>query len=719
MPTRKANEAQFHFICGDLDERTFEVADFSGIDIISTPYRFDITLLSVKPEITPEEIIGKPTTLYIYRDDEYVPYSGIVSEFQLIDKNTDFITYNARLVPKLWLLSINQQTRIFQNLDVTAIIKQVLEDAGITSYELSAKTYPKQEFVVQYQESDLNFISRLMENAGIWYFFKEPPLLKEEVGAGASVEKLVITDKPSLFADIDGESEILFRSASGLNQRIEEELKEAVNMLRFAKHIIPKEVLLKNYNYRKPEVEISGKKPIKEGFEGTVYQYGGDFKEPGDAQDAATVAANRIQSHHAAVNGSSNCRGFRAGFRFTLSDHFRADLNTTYVFTRVNHTGGHLAGGSGVVTYENQFRAINAAAAENYAPEKKTVVPKVNGVLTAMIEANGGEYAQLDETGRYKVRMPYDLTNEKNNCRGSKYIRLAQPYSGPQYGIHFPNHEGTEMVLACIDGDPNKPVGIGTVPHANTISPVVDQNKFQNLIRTAGGNELLMHDEDGKQRIQLTTNNKHVLNMDDEKQVITLSSTDKNALVIDDPNSKVTMNSGKHGIEMCYADGDEYIVLTTANGHVIKLDDTNEKLTVQTKGGHIFEMDDSGNTIVVSDKSSKNTVTLDGGGGLILDSKGKIEIRASQDLSIEAANITIKGNGKIEATAAMDMKLKGMNLEAKGDMNVKTEAGMNMEIKGGIGAKLEGGVQANLKGVMTTVEGSGMTTVKGAVVMIN
>ncbi len=711
MASRKANEAQFHLICGDLDERTFEVADFSGVELISTPYRFDITLLSVKAEVQPEEIIGKPTTLYIFRNGEYVPFSGLVNEFQLIDKNVDFITYSARLVPKLWLCSINQQTKIFQNMDVVAIIKQVLEGAGITNYEVSTKNYPKQEYVVQYQESDLNFISRLMENAGIWYFFKEMSLLPEEVGAGATVEKMVITDKPSLFSDIDGESTILFRSTSGLNARIEQEQKESVSQLRFEKHVIPKEVFLKNYNYRKPEVELSGKQAVKDGLEGTVYHYGGDFKEPNDAQEAAKVLANRIQSHQANISGSSNCRGFRAGHRFMLSEHFRDDLNSTYVFTQVNHTGGHLAGSSGVVTYENQFRSIPAKAAENFAPEKKTVIPKINGVLTAMIEANGGEYASLDETGRYKVRLPFDLTDEKNNCKGSKYVRLAQPYSGAQYGFHFPNHEGSEMVLACIDGDPNKPVGIGTVPHANTISPVVDKNKFQNIIRTAGGNELLMHDEDGKQRIQLTTNGKHVVTMDDEKQAISITSTDKNAMVIDDPNKKVVINSGKHTVSMVYEDGKEGIVITTAAGHSITIDDANECLTIQTKGGHIFNMDDSGNKIVVKDKSSKNTITLDGGGGLILDSKGKIDIKASQDLTISAANIKIDAKAKIEATATMDMKLKGMNVEVKGDMGMKVEAGMNMELKGGI--------QTKVSGTMLDLSGSAMTKVQGGVVMIN
>ena len=85
MPRRKANESQFHFICGDLDERIFEVADFTGVENISTPYRFDITLISVKPDVSPEDIIGKPTTLYIYRNGEYVPFSGIVNDFQLVD----------------------------------------------------------------------------------------------------------------------------------------------------------------------------------------------------------------------------------------------------------------------------------------------------------------------------------------------------------------------------------------------------------------------------------------------------------------------------------------------------------------------------------------------------------------------------------------------------------------------------------------------------------
>lgn len=711
MASRKANEAHFYFICADLKEKTFEVADFTGMENLSTPYEFTITLISHESDVDPDMVVGKPATLFIHRSGEYVPFSGIVNEFQLVDYNTDYYTYSATLVPQFWLTSMNKQTKIFQNMDVVAIIKEVLDGSGINNYEVDAKTYTQQEFVVQYQESDLQFITRLMEHVGLWYFFVEPALLPEEVGAGASQEKLVITDKPSRFTDINGEATIIYRSVSGLHERIEVENKESISQLRFEKRVIPSDVFVKNYNYRKPEVELTGKQMIKEGLAGTVYEFGGDFKEPNDAQLVAKVLANRIVAQQSRVRGVTNCRGFRVGHRFVLSEYFREDYNSTYVITQVSHTGGHLAGGNGEVTYENSFQLITSQKAENYAPVKKTPIPKVNGVLTAMIEANGGDYAHIDETGRYKVKMPYDLSGSKNDCKNSKYIRLAQPYSGPQYGMHFPSHEGVEMVLACIDGDPNRPVGIGTVPHANTISPVVDQNKFQNIIRTAGGNELLMHDEDGKQKIRLITNAKHTLLMDDETRAVSLTSTDKNALVLDDQNTKVTLNSGKHTISMSYEDGNECIVVATAAGHIVKLDDANERITIQSKGGHYFDMDDSSNKIVIADKSKKSKVTFDGAGGLLLESQGKIEIKAQQDLTISAANIKINAQAKMDVKAGADLNLAGMNVAVKADMNTKVDAGMTLALKGG--------VKSSLEGTMVEVKGSGITSIAGTLVKIN
>ena len=722
----KANEAQFFFYCGDLEKSTFEVAEFSGIERISSLYQFDVTLMS-RNFIRPEEVIGLPATLFIQGSGEYVPYSGVVKDFQFIDNNVDYCTYSARLVPRLWMTSLNVQSRIFQKVTINDILTSVLDSANVTNYEINLNgTYPEQEYVVQYQESDLNFISRLMEAAGIWYFFQENPLLPNEIGPGVSNEKLIVSDDPANFTDLPSNPEVLFRRFSGMNERYDDDYKESIHQFQVEQHIIPKDVFVKNYNYRSPEVDLTGRQNVSDGLKGTVYEYGGNFKRPAEAQAAAEVLSKRIQSQHVTINGSGNCRGFRAGFRFTLQESYFDELNTAHLITQVQHAGGHLAGHE-VATYQNNFRCIPGDQATSYCPEKRAFIPKVNGVLTALIEANGSEYAHVDEFGRYKVRLPFDLSDARNDCSGSKYVRLAQPYSGSQYGFHFPSHEGAEMVLACVDGDPNKPVGIGTVPNANTVSPVISDNKQTNVIRTAGGNEFIMDDTDGKQKVRLLTNNSHCIEMDDENKRLYLQTTDQNKLLLDDQNECASWNAKGHVITMSYKSGEEGVVISTADGHVVKIDDKGKRITIQSKGGHKVDMDDQGKKITLTDGQGKNTVTLDGSKGLILDTQGKLSINAQQDIEISGANIKMSSAmGKIDVKATTDLTMSGINLTQKATANCKIE-GLQFEAKGTAGVKIQGAMtevkgDATLKvsgGAMAEVSGGGMTTIKGGVVMIN
>jgi hypothetical protein len=240
---------------------------------------------------------------------------------------------------------------------------------------------------------------------------------------------------------------------------------------------------------------------------------------------------------------------------------------------------------------------------------------------------------------------------------------------------------------------------------------VVSANKAQNIIRTAGNNELLLDDTDKKQKVKLTTSAKHTLEMDDDLKRISLKSTKENELLLDDKNESVKWNGSGHSITMTYKSGSEGVVITTKEGNTVTLDDKNKKIIVQTKAGHTLEMDDNGKTMVLADCAKKNKVTLDGNGGLILDSKGKIEITAQQDIEIKGMNIKITAQNGMDAKATADMKLKGMNLEAKGDMNTKIEAGVNLELKGG--------AQAKLGAAMVDVNGSAMSKIQGGVVMIN
>jgi type VI secretion system secreted protein VgrG len=724
-----ANKAQYHFFCGDIEKKTFEVAEFTGFEHISAPYNFEITLVSQVADISPDTLIGKPASLYILRKGKYLPYSGVVTEFQLIDKSVDYCIYRAELVPRIWMASLNHQTRIFQKITIKDIIKKVLDDANVKNYKINFQNNPEHEYVVQYQESDLNFISRLMEENGIWYFFKEDSKGVDDVEKAkkglVSEEVLHIVDAATDFQDIGSDNNVVFRSASGMYERDNDETYESITQVQYEKIITPKEVFVKNYNYRSPEDDLVGRKPITNGLKGTVYEYGGMFKSSPEADTAANVLSKRIESRQINLQGSGDCRAFKVGYRFTLKDHFRADICVPYVITSVNHSGGNFAGRE-TLTYSNRFGAIPMDIANRFAPEKTAIVSKVNGVMSAQIEANNADYATIDDKGRYKVRLPFDLVGKKNDCTGSKYVRLAQPYSGAQYGIHFPSHQGTEMVLACIDGDPNKPIGIGTVPNANTISPVVESNKQQNVIRTAGGNEMLMDDTDGKQIVQLRTNGQHVMRMDDEKQRITVQSTDKNIITIDDTNSVIQIVSNKHMISLSYAD-DTGILITTEGKHTVALDDKNKKITVQTGGGHQILMDDNGKKIVLADGQGKNTVTLDGNKGIIMDTKGKLSISATQDIDIKGANIKMSAStGKIDIKATQDLSLAGLNINEKANVAVKIE-GVQLEAKGSATVKVQGAMtevkgDATIKvsgGAMAEVSGGGMTTVKGGVVMIN
>ena len=716
-PKKKANEANFFFFCSGLPSETFEVTNFSGIDAINTPYHIDIVLISKNKngDIAADKVVNKQATLLVFRDGEYFPYSGIVSEFKFIDKNVDRATYSFKLVHKLWLLTLNYQSRIFQKKKAPEIIKQVLDDAKLSDYytmKLDNGKYPELEYVVQYQESDLNFITRLMEANGIWYFFNENPMLPEELSGEAGRESLMITDAVAQFATVGTTSDIIYRSAQGMTEQIDAVEKESIHGIHYNRQVTPQEVLLKDYNYRTPEVDLTGKKTLKSGESGAVYEYGGHFKNVNDAAKAAENASNRLATQQIWVEGESNCRGLRAGKRFTLKEHVRSDLNTTYVVTRVAHSGAHAMSGDGVdrFTYTNTFSGLPADRADMFRPPLTAIIPQIPGVITAKIEANGSEYADLDDMGRYKVRFPFDLSKTKNH-EGSRYIRLAQPYSGQNYGIHFPSHEGTEMILACVNGNPDRPLGIGTVPNANTLSPVVSANKQQSVIKTAGGNEMVLDDTDKKQKVRLNSSAKHTLEMDDENRKISLKSTDESELLFDDKNELVKWTTHGHTITMTYKSGSGSIVISTTGGHTVSLDDANKKVSVHTTAGHSLEMDDSGKTIVMTDCAGKNKVTLDGNGGIILDSQGKIEIKAQQDLEIKAMNIKMTAQNGFDAKATADMKLKGMNLEANGDVGVKISGGVNLELKGG--------AQAKLSGTMLDMGGSAMAKLHGGVVMIN
>lgn len=718
----KANETRFRFFCGDLDKNLFRVAGFTGKEQISNPYRFEISLCSNDDQISPDDVLGACATLFIMDNKSCIPYSGVVSEFQVVDKCTDYCLYSAVLVPRLWKAGLNIQSRIFQKVTIADIVKTILDENSIGDYQIKIGNAPQQEFVVQYAESDLNFISRLMESAGVWYMFSEGALSAEEIENGVSKEKLIITDDPEEFCSIDG-ADVVYKPVSGLDKSSGYEQVESVFSLSCRKKVIPGSVVVRNYNYRNPEVELSGKKAIQDGCGATVYQYGGSCKKGDEMQSAAEVLYKQIVSQQIVMNGTGNKRGFRAGMRFNLKEHFRNDFNVSCLLTGVDHSGGHLNSDQGRV-YRNEFTCIPGERAACFAPGKSAFVPKVHGIFTGMVESDDQEYACLDELGRYKIRLPFDASGKKNDCAGSKYIRLAQPSSGAQYGIHFPSKQGTEMVLACVDGDPSKPLGLGTIPNANTISPVVSTNKQQNIIRTAGGNELLMDDTSGKQRVRLITPRSFCLEMDDEKGLLVLRTSDKKHIVIDEKNSGISLTCGENTLSISSKDNENCIVISTGGGHVIRTDDKGKRVTLKSGKGLVIDLDDENDKVVLKDKQS--ALSLDKT-GIVLNTGGKLQLNADGEIEISGANLYLESSsGEIGIKAAQALKADALNIEQKATAGYKIDAlqvetkaktavkieGMSTEIKGNVNLKASAGASAE-------ISAGGMTTVKGGIVMIN
>jgi type VI secretion system secreted protein VgrG len=722
MRATKANNAQFVFMCSSLPVDTFNVVDFTGEDKISGCYDFKITLRSQDPNISSTDILNKPASIFIYRDGQFFPYSGIVSSFNYVETTTDFSTYETHIVPRLWISTLTHQSRVFQRLSVIQVVQKVLDDSGLSNYyrfDLQ-NNYPQREYIVQYKESDFNFISRLLEDIGIWYFFKEDPVSADRLD-NVSSERLVVSDKPDSFVSISGITALPFRTKSGMIQSSVQNEHECCSNLTFERKVITADVAVKNYNYRNPDVNLHVRKNVDDGLVGLDYQYGGKFKDTDNARKAALLLSRRHTLEFVDVNLSSDCRRFRAGTRFAVCDHKRTECNDTFLILSVVLSGAHtsIAGSHDNATFQNQCRLLPSAKIVSFAPQKEHKQTPLYGITTAPIEANGSDYASLDDAGRYKVRMPFDLSDTAN-YDGTKYIRLAQPYSGANYGIHFPSHEGAEMILACIDGDIDKPLGIGTVPNADTKSPVVSANKEQSVIRTAGDNEMVFDDTIDKQKVHIRTAAKNKMVFDDENRFILVQTTDGHKLHLDDKNECTSLTSKNHNMIMSCKDGNEHITITSAMGHSITIDDANNVMTLQTAAGHIIQMDDAAKTIVMKDCDGKNNVTLDGNKGIALESQGKIAITAKQDVEIRGANVKVASSqGTINLKSTTDTTVDALNVSVKGKVGYKVEAS-TVDLTAKTTMKALGNLSAEFSSsAMAKLSGGAMTAISGGLVKIN
>ncbi len=496
-------ERKYSFVSTGLDGDTFAVVEFSGVEGLSQCYRFEILLVTDNAEIDLGSVLQNPARFSIHRDErDDVDFHGILSNFEQLHEVDEHIFYRATLVPKLWWLSLTHHNQVFLDKTVIEMVEEVLKDGGLTTLDFEFRLQGETQkigYVCQYGETHLNFISRWLEREGIYYYFEQTE----------SGEKIIITDTAISHTDSAHGGSLRYAPPSGLGDA---HRREIIQSLICRYNTLPRTIRLKDYNYREPSLEMAGSAMVDERGRGEVYYYGEHFRTPEEGNLLAGIRAQELLCRKEEFIGDSTVPYVQTGYTFTLQDHYRESFNIKYLTAQMTHEGsqtGYLISGimKGLsdreerVYYQNHFTAIPASV--QFRPQRTAEKPKISGTIHGKIDAAGsGQYAELDDEGRYKVILPFDRSGRKGG-KASTWLRMLQPYAGSNHGMHFPLHKGTEVLLSFIDGDPDRPIIAGAVPNPETPSPVTAADQTMSKITTSGGNKIHIEDKEGSQRILL------------------------------------------------------------------------------------------------------------------------------------------------------------------------------------------------------------------------
>lgn len=483
------------FECDAFDPADVQVHEVSGVEECSQLFHFHLVLVARDRAAVDVDamVTGACALVFTRRDEEVRRLHGMIASVQdvALTEARDYTAWRVHFVPRAFRTTLSETIDIFLEMNVQELIEKKLKGVGLrpgddVEFRLSKK-YPKREFVVQYQETDHNFIARQAEHYGITYFFEH----------GAR-DKIVFTDTNEVLKPIAGGG-----TAPWQAQNVNEMGGLRVYALESETRALPGKYVVRDYNYRTPGQDLKASATVLEGAAGEVVEYGTHFKTPEEGQRFAKVRAEELLATRWTFTGKSNVPTLAAGETFTIEEHPRGDV--ALLLTRVDHFARQAVLGMPLEMaqpYENNFTAIPKEV--TFRPQRRAPKPIVPGVVTGIVDtATKSNYADVDDEGRYRVKFMYD-TAQRGEAQASRPVRMAQPHSGPGYGMHFPLRGGIEVLLTCVNGDPDRPVIMGTVPNPATASPVAKGNAARNIIRTGGGNEMNFDDTEGSHRLKIS-----------------------------------------------------------------------------------------------------------------------------------------------------------------------------------------------------------------------
>src|SRR6266478_3074278 len=519
---------------------------FSGHEGMSQLFHFSADFLSENHSISFKDIVGKQVTLQIHHQgDDQRHWNGFVSRFACVGGDNRFSYYRAEIVPWAWFLTRTADCQIFQQKTIPEIIKKVFQDHGFQDFQDRTQgSYPQREYVVQYRETAFNFVSRLMEEYGIFYFFEHDQ----------NTHKLIFADKPQVHKNCPVQYKVRFNYTPGATVLHE----DVVDNWGAEQELRPGKYALTDYNFQTPNTSLMANVQTVAEIGGNtkyeIYDYPGIHTKKSEGDTTTKVRMEEEEALHHLVTGSGNCRSFASGYKFHLDEHSRPDMNGDFLLTEVTHSAsvGDSYSGSGAgsqETYTNHFTCIPFAVP--YRPQRVTPKPIVQGPQTAVVVGPAGEEIYPDKYGRVKVQFFWDRLGKKDE-NSSCWVRVSQPWAGKNWGsINIPRI-GQEVIVEFLEGDPDRPIITGRVYNDEQMPPYalpdnMTRTTFLSRSTKGGGsanfNELRFEDKKGSEQIFLNAEK----DMDHrvEKDSREFVGQDRSLIVKGDQKEKV--EGDKHG----------------------------------------------------------------------------------------------------------------------------------------------------------------------------
>ncbi|MCV2864493.1 type VI secretion system Vgr family protein [Albidovulum sediminicola] len=656
------------------------------------------------------DVAGTRITVYVsLAEGGERQFTGICTSIRFLGLCQGFGHFEAKVRPWLWFLTKRRDNRIFQAMTALDVIKQVFSDSGFSDFrDATSATYAERDYCVQYRESDFDFVCRLMEEEGMFYYFEHE----------GEVEKLVLADSAGAYSPIPGESEVEFNyREKGYRRR-----KDHIFEWAPAEGVVSGKVTMTDYNFTTPSADLTSVTSIEKGAHShkayEIYEYPGHHGVAEEGRNRTRVAMEAEAAEHVKWQGVGNVRTMAVGLTFTLKGHKREQENQEYLITRAVHQlkietdydddemnqplirrSAIQVSEDLVDTYRCVFETIPKTT--DFRAPKKTPWPRIPGMHTALVVGPSGEEIYTDEYGRIKVQFHWDRVGQKDE-NTTCWVRCVMPWTGSSWGFIAIPRIGQEVAIMFEEGDPDRPICTGMLYNAETMPPYgLPDNMTQTGIKTrstkSGGadnyNELVFEDKKGEEFIRFHAEKDFLQTV--ENDAVVNIGVDKM-----DPGD-LTQTIYRHRTETVKTGDSTFTVEEGNEIRTIATDQTEDvgNDVTRTVGNNRTETIGNDHT---EDIGNNQTLTIGS------DSSVTIGSNLTEDVG---SNITIDAGQKITVTAGMEILLK------VGGNSIKID-NSGITIKG-IMIKAEGSAMLEAKSPLTTVKGDGILTLKGGLTLIN